>query len=94
MFGRHGCLTVLWVAMLTTLPVANPLGQIFLPGAAVCRRGGGVRPAVGWNLRKSRSRRGEFAVFRTRIGVKKIPPPGKLSAFQDVTNSARGSRCR
>ena len=54
-------------------------------------RGGGARPAVGWNLRKSRSRRGEFAVFRTRIGVKKIPHPGKLSAFQDVTNSARGS---
>ena len=39
MFRRHGYLTVLWVEMLTTLPVANTFGQIFLPGAAVCRRG-------------------------------------------------------
>ena len=48
------------------------------------------RRALGWNLRKSQSRRSGFAVFRAR--VKEIPRSRKLSAFQDVTNSACGSR--
>ena len=47
------------------------------------------RRALGWNLRKSQSRRSGFAVFHAR--AKEIPRPRKLSPFQDVTNSACGS---
>ena len=52
----------------------------------------GPAPTLGWNLRKSRLRRGNFAVFRTR--AQEFPHSRKLPASQDVTNGARGSKSR
>ena len=71
-------------------PSADPQGSrrrayaeqkwnLFQRRAANSRRAGPWRrhswSGLGWNLRKRRSRRGGFAVFRARIGVKEIPRP-------------------
>ena len=78
----------------TKSPVAAAAGR--KPGASRAVRGrpvaggGGVRPALGWNLQKWRRRRREFAVFRTRIGVKKSCTPESRLHFKAC--SARGSK--